>query len=145
MSYLAVRRKYLVQPSVLKQWFNTGLFAAEVGVHIHGIVDTSGGKYVLTELAGYLFIEDIAGFLVGIVGIAIEYLGPDVTVIAGCVSATHGMVEIGSAITGGNLLQESALAQYIGFESYHIHIGRNLFEYMEIHAEIAGSPRKLFR
>ena len=101
---------YLFQTTVLQQRICTRLFATEVFVHHHRIVDATRCQDILTELLRYLLVEDVASLRISLVSVAIQYLRPDVAVVASCVTTTHRVVEVGRTVTRRNLLQQTTTA-----------------------------------
>ena len=79
------------QSSVFEQGINLGLSASEVAVHCHTIVDATGSEDVFAEAGCNFLIEDVACFLKCLETVGIENLCPQVAVVSGCISSTHGV------------------------------------------------------
>ena len=56
--------------------------AAEIEIKLHGISLVSAPEDFVTVFLGDFLIEDVAGLLEGLEGVAFEHLGPEIAVIA---------------------------------------------------------------
>ena len=128
----------LFEPSVFQQRGSRRLFTAEVHVHHVSIVDTAGGEDILAELIGRCTVEDIACFLKCFEGVGIEHLRPDVAVIAGGISTSHRMIEVGAAISGWDLRKRFATRHRFVFEFQHIETVGDFLQDVVIHIEVRG-------
>ena len=108
--------------AVAEQGLGVGLAATEVDIHVHGVVDATGSEHVCAEAVGNVLVEYVASFLECLESVGLEHLCPHITVISGCVAATHGVIEVGGAIAGRNLREQSALHESLTLKVLNVEV-----------------------
>ena len=76
----------LFHSSVFQQWLHARFCATEIFVESHRVFAVTLLQHVPTEQFGGVFVEDSMLFE-SFKGVVIQYVSPQVTVIAGCISA----------------------------------------------------------
>ena len=85
------------------------------------------------EVVGNLLVEQVAALAEGLEGILVEHLGPRIEVVARRISSVEDVREVGVAVAGLDLRDESALhGQGLVFEGHRIE-GRVFADRVDVH------------
>ena len=103
----------LFHSSVFQQWLHARFCATEIFVESHRVFAVTLLQHVPTEQFGGVFVEDSMLFE-SFKGVVIQYVSPQVTVIAGCISADD-VIELSQTVTWGNFRDKIELVHSFFF------------------------------
>lgn len=127
----------LFQSAGFEQWINAGLLATEVDIELHEV----GGVAALedmAELLGEFWIVDVAALNECLEGVAVEYCGPGVAVVACVVAGGEDVLEVSALVAADDFGDEADAVEVGLFELVGINVLRS-GDGVVLHVEEAGS------